>query len=464
MKALPRIFFLLPLPFIVAGWAAPACQAQDSAVQPRVAMMDFTSDDHLMRSADGAAQWSALTQDALAWQEPAVVWLERAQLHLAADELHLSVGGYTSADHSLRVGKWLKADLAILGRFTRNERTDDGHTLRLEVVDLNRADTLAARTIHLDGDRRAAVTVDPALIPATAAALRDALAEARGKLARTPSQTVLAPLFFCNTDPSPRLNSFGSDLMSALAQAATRTPDVRVLNFPAADVARGEADLVVRGLAESDADAWQHVADLYVWGSYRELPGSETAFAQTPVELELTLWDGASPPLRLREKTVVAQLPALAGRLADQCMDVARRVRAVRPAVSTAARAEIARSLREQGQRIETTVARDGAQRHAFLQTPAGEALARQQRLLAEGRLFLRPRGPGCGACPIAGSLGRLPLPLAAPAGARSLAALQRSDRIHRTVRDRGRRQPVRRSGGDLRGRRSLSDSPVAVR
>lgn len=391
MKVVPRISVVLAWLFVAAGGKVSSSRAQAADLHPRVAMMDFTTDDHLMRSASGAAQWSVLTQDALARQEPSVIWLERAQLHLAADELHLSVGGYTSTDHSLRVGKWLHADLAILGRFMRNEKNDAGHTLRLEVIDLNRADTLAARTIHLDGDRRDAVLVDPALIPATAAALRDALAEARLKLARTQKQTVLAPLFFCNTDPSPRLNGFGADLMAALARSATLPPEVRVLNFPEADRARDEADLVVRGLAESDPDAWQRVADLYVWGSYRELPGSETAFVQTPVELELTLWDGVSPPLRLREKTVVSQLPALARRLADRCVDTARRVPAVRPPVSPAVRAEIARSLREQGQRIETAIASYGAQRVAFLQTPEGKTLARQQRLLSEVACFFAP-------------------------------------------------------------------------
>ena len=215
--------------------------AQSATDHQKVAMMDFTSDDGLMRSAAGAAQWSALMQDAVAQQEPMTDWVERSQLHLAADELNLSAGGFTNADASLRVGKWLKADVAIFGRFTRNAKDDDGHTLRLDVVDLNRADTLATRTIQIDGDRRAAIATDPALIPSAAVALRSALAEARAQLTRTIHQRVIAPLFFQNADASPRLNHVESDLLDALADAAKPTADIRILRFPNAEEARGRS-------------------------------------------------------------------------------------------------------------------------------------------------------------------------------------------------------------------------------
>ena len=358
----------------------------------RVAMMDFTTDDGLVRSAAGAAQWTALTQDGLARQEPAVVWIERAQLQLAADELHLSAGGFTSADGSLQVGAWLKADLAILGRFNRNGKENDGHTLRLEIVDLRRADTLAVRTLPVAGDRRDAVTLNPALIPASVGALHDALAEARQKLARANGQKIVAPLFFRNTDPSPRLNHFESDLSDTFARSADATRDVGVLRFPQADAARGEAELAVRGLAESDAGAWQRVADLYVWGSYHELPAPAGAgFAQTPVEIELTLWDGSALPCQWTERATVAELPALARRLADRAIDAARQVPAMRAGASPPARDEVARRLREQGERLEEMLSSQGLRRDDYTKTTEGSQIQRQERLLLGTACFFEP-------------------------------------------------------------------------
>jgi hypothetical protein len=384
-----RGWFLLGLAALIGS--AQFCRAQTAAVaQPRVAMLDFTSDDGLMRSAAGAAQWSALTQNALSALEPDVVWIERSQLQLAADELHLSVAGFASADSSLQVGKWLKADLAISGRFLRNAKNDDGHTLRLTVIDLNRADTLATRTVQIAGDRRDAIVPDQALVSATSSALHDALMEARSNLASQAHQRVIAPLFFRNADPSPRLNHFESDLMAAITDAAAHAAGVRLLRFPQADAARDEADLAVRGLAESDPNAWQHVADLYVWGSYRELPAAGAAFAQTPVEIELTLWDGVTPPAQLTEKTTVAGLPVMAQRLAARCLDAARQNPAVRPP-AVAARDEIARSLRQQSERLESTLASYGTARAAFSGTPEGQALLRRERLVAEAACFFTP-------------------------------------------------------------------------
>ncbi len=384
MSAFTRRWVWLAL--AVCGGVWP-CHAQ---TRPRVAMMDFLPDDGLMRSAAGAAQWSALTQTALTGQEPDLDWIERAQLQTAAAELTLSVGGLTSADGSLRVGKWVKADLAILGQFTRGERDADGHTLRLEIIDLARADTLATRTIHLDGDRRDAILPDPALVAKTTAALHDALAETRQKLARAAQQSVVALLFFQNTDPSPRLDKFGSDLADAFTGLAASADRVRVLRFPQADEARGEADLAVRGLTENDPDAWQRVADFYVWGSYRELPAPDAAFAQTPVEVELTVWDGLTAPRQVKDEAAVADLPALARRLAAQALGMARPTTAARPAMAEV-RDKIARSMCEQGERLEASAASHGEHRDDFLDTSEGQSLARRQRQLFEAACFFAP-------------------------------------------------------------------------
>ena len=81
---------------------------------------------------------------------------------------------------------------------------------------------------------------------------------------------MIAPLFIRNTDPSPRLDKFGPDVIEALARGADRSADLRALRFPQADRTRDEAELVVGGFTE--ADVRRHVADLYVWGRTANSP------------------------------------------------------------------------------------------------------------------------------------------------------------------------------------------------
>ncbi len=406
--------FFLVLAGVAAGWlvltGCPA-KAEDPKTGWRVAMMDFTSDDGLIASAEGAAQWTLLTQAALAGNEPGVQWIERAQLQLAAEELHLSAGGFTSAAGSLRAGRWLKADVAILGRFIRNEHDEDGHTLRLEIIDLDHADTLAVRTIPVPGDRRETIEPEAALVQTTASVLHEALDEARGTLAHAAGRRVVAPLFICNADPSPRLDGFGPALIEALTNGAEHSEDVRALRFPQADRTRDEVELVVGGF--TDADARRHVADLYVWGSYRELPAVGVPFAQTPVEIDLTLWDGAHPPGHLTANATVAELPALARQLAGRCLEAARQLPADRASLpsSDAACRSVADLLREQGIRQAALVDGYQAQRNEFLNTPEGKKAMAQVRLLLETACFFEPDDRVAQAARLRARWGGFPLP-----------------------------------------------------
>lgn len=408
------LFALLAL----AAGRDPAVRAADvSSPQEglRVAMMDFTTDDGLMYSAAGAAQWSLLTQPALAAQEPDVQWTERAQLQLASEELRLSAGGFTSVAGALQAGRWLKADVAILGRFLRNEHDEDGHTLRLEIIDLDHADTLAVRTVPVPGDRRETITPDAGSVKTTAAVLHEALAEARAARSRHADRRVVAPLFFRNADPSPRLDGFGPALVDALTRSAEHSPDVRAVRFPQADQTRNEAALVVGGF--TDAEERRRLADLYVWGQYRELPAEGIAFAQTPVEIELTLWDGANSPQHLAEKATVAELPALAERLTSQCLDAARRApadRAGSPSSDAMVRS-VASLLRTQGDQIASGINGYGTRREAFLDTAAGKKLAAQAQLLLETACFFAPDDRAAQASRLHWQWGGFPMPVGRP-------------------------------------------------
>ncbi len=405
---------LLALVGVLTGCLALAVrpvEANEAKADWRVAMADFTADDGLIASAEGAAQWSLLTQADLSAEEPNLQWIERAQLQLAAEELHLSAGGCTSAAGSLRAGRWLKADLAILGHFTRNEHGEDGHTLRLEVVDLDHADTLAARTVSLPGDRRETIEPDAVLVQTTVAVLHDALTEARAVLAHAAGRRVIAPLFIRNADPSPRLDGFGAELIEALTRGTDHSTDLRALRFPQADRTRDEAELVVGGF--TDADGQRHVADLYVWGSYRELPVAGVAFAQTPVEIDLTLWDGVRPPDHCMEHATVAELPGKLVSLADRCLDAARQVPTDRTPLpsSDATCRSVAGLLCEQGVRLATVIDGYRLQRGAFLDTPEGKKALSQSRLLLATACFFEPDDRAAQAARLRAQWGGFPMP-----------------------------------------------------
>ena len=111
---------------------------------PKVALMDFATDDNSYRSAQAAADFTGLLQVQMA-DEPGAEWIERAQLDKARQELELSAMEGMNNGAALRQGKWLKADWMITGQFSLDDRNH--RTLFLEITDLQHADVLA-RPLH----------------------------------------------------------------------------------------------------------------------------------------------------------------------------------------------------------------------------------------------------------------------------------------------------------------------------
>lgn len=361
---------MLALGFVM-GWP-PLIVAEESLAVPRAAIVDFTSDDGLWRSGVAAANYASLIQAALAGDQ-AVEWIERGQLQKAAAEMHMSLAAYTSGASALRLGKWLKADLLVMGRFLRNEK--EGHTLLLEIIDVQRADVIAQRSVPIPGNRRDVIVVDPAIVESATQALKDALKEGAGAFAAIKKKKVVAPLFFRNVDPSPRLNFLEPELQDALQQAMAKSPRIRITRFPRATEALGENELVLLGLTETNVDAWQKVADLYVWGSYHEVKSEGLAFEKVPVEFTLCLWDGAGQPTTICEKSTVAQMASLKERLVRKILESVDRASGVNP--SGQARATAAKWLMDQAAEIRRTL--------VGLERDTGES-----RATAEGRALVQ--------------------------------------------------------------------------
>ena len=140
--------------------------------------------------------------------------------------------------------------------------------------------------------------------------------------ARVKTQTAVAPLFFANTSPSRRLDYFETELQSALGEAMS-AQNVRGLQFPRTTAAMGEADLVVAGLVEQDQDAWQKVADIYVWGQYEEVNPNDFSFQETPVNFTLNFWDAKGEAQLISETVKVSELPQLKKRLVEKILAAA---------------------------------------------------------------------------------------------------------------------------------------------
>jgi hypothetical protein len=224
--------------------------------------------------------------------EPGFTWVERAELDKLLAETALAFSGRLDSRSALRVGKLARAQLLVTGRL---DAADHAQTLlTLEVIDLERGDLLVSSVTPLPTRPHKHYALREEDRVAAVSALRSLLQKAASRQRELEAQPAVAFLFLANTGPSSRLESAGGRLAEKLRVVVEQSGG-RVLRFPRAHDAEGEQDLAVLGLAEADDQAWRSVADVYVWGEYKEIPSDGLAFEQTPVEVSLTLWDGASP-------------------------------------------------------------------------------------------------------------------------------------------------------------------------
>jgi len=321
--------------------------AADIQAATRVALMDFSADDISYRSAQAAADFSALLQAKLMSVDN-VDWVERSQLQAAKDELGLTSGGYVSASSALNLGKFVKADLLIEGQFVFTGRPN--RELRLEVIDLDHAEVLAERATPIQGATNKPVEVSVVDIEAAGKAFDYVFHRALERRAQIKTQTVIAPLFFANISKSRRLDHFENELQSALNNTLTNH-NLCVLQFPRADTAVSEAELVLAGLVEQDPTAWQKVADVYVWGQYEEVRPSDFAFIDTPVSFTLNLWDGSSEVKTITETAKVSELPQLKERIIQHMLATAQSFK--KQAVADNARRQVAKQLLSRANEIQ---------------------------------------------------------------------------------------------------------------
>ncbi len=376
----PAIFlgiFILGAFFPLIGHAEPI---------PRVAILDFTSDDHYYRSSVAAGNFTAALQTSL-FERKDFQWVERAQMLAAMDELNLSVLNLSSGASIVRLGKWVKADLVVLGRFIKVDRGK--RKLMIEVIDADRADILAGEELVIPGDTRDAVPLANPDIEAAGKMIQKILSHARRQMERPKTQVLVAPLFFRNISDTSRLDYLEQDLVNTLSASVPASGDVRVLRFLRTRQALAEAQLVVLGLVDTNPKAWQRVADMYVWGSYKEEKSPGLSFDQVPVSMTITLSNGRSELKEITKRVKV-------GRLSEALKDIAREILLFAGKKSSSgtgpeSKSDVAMKLLDRAREIEISFDGYGRGNQEFLGSNLGKSLRRNLIETLEVARFFDP-------------------------------------------------------------------------
>lgn len=235
--------------------------------RPRIALLNLTCEDNSYRSAVAAANLTALIH-AESSADPSYDWVEREALEKAEQELQVDAFGLMDRTEEIMVGKWVKADWAILGRFSTNGAS--GRSVWFEVVDLGSADLLATNTITLLGLTNNILSAGSHDVQVLVTGLKKLLKLAAEEYTVNTQKPALAFFFLAPMGYQNPLPNLDEDFREALLAASTNPEQpYHMLHFHRAAESMDEAALVLSGLVENDADSWEKVAQYYVWGSHK---------------------------------------------------------------------------------------------------------------------------------------------------------------------------------------------------
>jgi hypothetical protein len=267
----------------------------------RVALMDFVSEDNSYRSTVALGDLVSALQAEIS-RDTDYDWVERVELGKAANEFKLAGLGLIDRSEAVRCGRWVKADWAILGDVSTNF---NGHrTLSLEVVNLQRADILAETNLSLSMPDNGPFQMKFEYVPYITSALRTLLHHARKIYLDSEKQDIVAFLFLSlsQSGSGDSFDGLEDDFRHALLFGSTNSQRFHLVQFQRAGAAMDEAGLVLSGLAESDSNSWEKVADHYVWGDaradYAKVFDWKTKNWQDERKLsvKLNIWDGRGEP------------------------------------------------------------------------------------------------------------------------------------------------------------------------
>ncbi len=274
----------------------------------RLAILPVELEFEHWQHSDRANGLIELLQAELEKRSPHWEWVERREIDAVLQEQwrHLASG----RGSNLAVGRLLGADLLIRPSL---QWDSDQWTLQLSIVDPQRADELSSIHRNVDGDPKQGPSHFN--VAELAQELDGHLVMSVKRLALTADWITVGVLFCGNlTESNSRLDDYGPQLLDAVAQKSVE--GVRTVRFPAVGVARGEQELSLARLLNAE-DSWNDLADLWVWGEYRETDWEGRAFEDATIEVTLFVWNGQGEPTRIVERGKVGQRAELANLIAN---------------------------------------------------------------------------------------------------------------------------------------------------
>jgi hypothetical protein len=301
-----------------------------TAPPPRVALMDFVSEDNSYRSSAALGNLVSVLQAEVSGQTD-YDWVERAELEKAANELKMAGLGLIDRSEAIRGGRWVKADWGIFGDISTN--FNGNRTLSLEIVNLQRADVLAETNLSLPTPESGPFQMKSEYVANIAPALRTLLSHARKIYSDSEKQDAVAFPFLSLSQSGfgDAVGNLQDDFRRSLFTASTNSQRFHLIQFQRAGAAMDEANLVLSGLAESDSNSWEKVADHYVWGDAR-IDARKIFHQQTrewqderKLEVKLNVWDGRGEPQVIALTVTNETSGAVARKLARAVQPLLRR-------------------------------------------------------------------------------------------------------------------------------------------
>jgi hypothetical protein len=241
--------------------------------------------------------------------ETGVHWIERREVEKTIREMTINLS-QNGGDSVLQVGRWVKADLLIDGRFERaGELT---RQLNVQVVDAVTADVIASKVFKIAGSAFAPVEPRDSEIETAANYLRDVVKKAIVDVPATRKKGRIAFLYLRNTTPGgQRRLDIENMLIEGVRKQALSGKDMRVLNLLGSESLLEEQGLALLGLVAGDAEARKRVADTFVWGNYWEADDGPHGTNSLDVGVKLAVWNVGEKAVELEGRTGPERLPQL---------------------------------------------------------------------------------------------------------------------------------------------------------
>ncbi|HAI14559.1 MAG TPA: hypothetical protein DCM28_22830 [Phycisphaerales bacterium] len=247
---------------------------------------------------------------------PDIRLVDRQQLNKSVEELATSL--VMDAGQIMRLSSVLKADIALRCVVIQDIKTLKT-SLKMQAIDIRHASILAAQSFDLQANAEGFFNPTESDMAQLTRAARPLIQQAITIRRQLANKTILAPLFFCDMSDNDVLSQYQTRFGEFATQAGKQLTNVRILKIAGMDYAATEQVLSLSGLGNADPNAWQSVADQYLWGYYTQLPHPDnTPINDIPVSLKLYCWDGLNAPREYHQQTTVSQFVPAIQRLCEQ--------------------------------------------------------------------------------------------------------------------------------------------------